>query len=93
MRVSGGGGFYGGGCGIHSGGGGGSGYIGNSGLHDAVMYCYGCTESSEPATKTISTTGSNKDSVNCPDGYSSIAVSNCAKSGSGAVKIIYLGKN
>ena len=75
----GGGGFYGGASG--SGGGGGSGYIGNSLLTNKVMYCYNCTSSSEEATKTISTTCTNKN-----------ATENCSKQGNGYAKITYLGE-
>ena len=75
----GGGGFYGGASG--SGGGGGSGYIGNSLLTNKVMYCYNCTTSSKEATKTISTTCTNKN-----------ATENCSKQGNGYAKITYLGE-
>lgn len=75
----GGGGFYGGASG--SGGAGGSGYIGNSLLTNKVMYCYNCTSSSEEATKTISTTCTNKN-----------ATENCSKQGNGYAKITYLGE-
>ena len=61
---------------------GGSGYIGNSLLSDKVMYCYNCSESSEIETKTITTT--------CKE---ELPTKNCAKGGSGYVKITYLGKN
>ena len=86
------GGFYGGASGQYNGGGGGSGYIGNSSLLNGVMYCYGCAEDSNDATRTISTTGDNKDSINCPNEVSSEALSNCAKEGNGYAKIIYLGE-
>lgn len=57
IRTSGGGGgYYGGGSSSRQGSGGGSGYIGNSNLTNKTMYCYNCTESSETATKTVSTT-------------------------------------
>lgn len=73
----GGGGFYGGGTGFHDGGcGGGSGYIGNSNLTNKSMYCYNCTESSETATKTISTTN-----------VSETPTSNYAKIGNGYARI------
>ena len=93
--TGGGGGYYGGGGTNrnHSGAGGGSGYIGNSRLFNAVMYCYGCTEDGNDGTRTISTTGSNKDSVNCPDSYSSSPLSNCAKSGDGYAIITYVGQS
>ena len=56
------------------------------------MYCYGCTENGSDGTRTISTTGSNKDSVNCPDSYSSSPLSNCAKAGNGYAVITYIGE-
>ena len=74
-----GGGFYGGSTGNHGVAGGGSGYIGNSKLDNKVMYCYNCAESSNSATKTISTT--------CND---STSKEKCAKSGNGYVKISYV---
>ena len=78
----GGGGFYGGNINSASGknfnaGGGGSGYIGNTLLKDKVMYCYGCEESNEESTKTISTTCSEE----TPTSY-------CAKKGNGYARII-----
>ena len=95
-----GGGYYGGASsGTYSAGAGGSGYITSSNLLSAndvikAMYCYGCTESSDPNTYTISTTGSSseRDTTSCPDGYSSNPVSKCAKTGNGYAKITYLGK-
>ncbi|MDE5587235.1 MAG: hypothetical protein K2I72_02555, partial [Bacilli bacterium] len=79
----GGGGFYGGGGSSFAsgktcaaGGAGGSGYVGNPLLSHQEMYCYNCTESSEQATKTISTTEVNK-----------IATSRMAKSGNGFARI------
>lgn len=89
----GGGGLYGGGPANFAGCGGGSSYIGNSLLTEKAMYCYNCEESSEEATLTISTTGTNEllDKTSCPDGYSSNPVSKCAKAGNGYVKITYLG--
>ena len=100
--VNGGGaGFYGGGgsnaglgtYGI-SGAGGGSGYIGNSKLVDGVMYCYGCSESNDPSSKTISTTGSSslRNTISCPNGFSTDAISKCAKADNGYAKITYLGR-
>lgn len=92
----GGGGFYGGGNTRggdqtqdynFSGAGGGSGYIGNVKLKNAVMYCYGCDETGDEGVKTISTTGSYRDAVNCPNGYSSSALTNCAKADNGYAKI------
>ena len=88
---AGGGGFYGGR--VAAGGGGGSGYIGNSRLLDGVMYCYDCSEIGDAGIRTISTTGSNKDSANCPDSYSNSALINCSKSGNGYARLTYLGKN
>lgn len=62
-----------------SSGSGGSGYIGYNLLTNKVMYCYNCTESSEVATKTVSTT--------C---VSETPEENCAKSGNGYAKISFL---
>ena len=69
-----GGGYYGGfgGCGM----GGGSGYIGNSDLTSAVMYCYNCDESPVAEIKTIST-----------DCVSEKPTKNCAKKGNGYARI------
>ena len=73
----GGGGYYGGGAGRTAyGAGGGSSYIGNPLLKDKVMYCYGCEESNEESTKTISTTCSEE----TPTSY-------CAKKGNGYARI------
>ncbi len=80
---SGGGGFYGGGgsnSGNIGGGGGGSGYIGNSLLVNKSMYCYSCTESTDVATKTVSTTS-----------HTANATENCAKEGNGYAIITYIG--
>lgn len=63
-----------------SSGSGGSGYIGNSLLTNKVMYCYNCTASNNTNTKTVSTTNA-----------SVTPTANYAKSGSGAVKITYVG--
>ena len=63
-----------------SSGSGGSGYIGNSLLTNKVMYCYNCTASNDTNTKTVSTTNA-----------SATPTANYAKSGSGAVKITYVG--
>lgn len=60
---------------------GGSGYIGNTLLTNKAMYCYNCTESSDTATKTISTTCTNK-----------TATENCAKQGNGYAIITYIGE-
>ena len=91
----GGGGFYGGlgKTSTYFGGSGGSGYIGYSNLNNGVMYCYNCEENSDAGTRTISTTGSNKDSVNCSDSYSSNPLSNCAKAGNGYAVITYIGES
>ena len=76
-----GGGYY-GGVGAHDfPGGGGSSYIGNMLLTSKAMYCYNCAQSSDEATKTISTT--------CT---STTPTANCAKQGDGYAKITYLGK-
>ena len=86
-----GGGYYGGGGGYGHAGSGGSGYLASS-LTNKAMYCYDCIEDLiNASTYTISTTGDNKDSVICPDGYSNDPVSHCAKAGNGAVRITYLG--
>ena len=85
----GGGGFYGGHWGFN-GGAGGSGYIANPSLSDKAMYCYDCEESSETNIYTISTTGDNKDSSSCPNGYASSPTTNCAKSGNGYARITLL---
>ena len=93
--AGGGGGWYGGGLPATNanGAGGGSGYIASSYISNKAMCCYRCTESSETNTKTISTTGtsSERDTVNCPNGYSSEPISKCAKSGNGHARITYLG--
>ena len=89
----GGGGFYGGHSRWDGYAGGGSGYIGNELLIDGVMYCYDCSENGNPGVVTISTTGDNKDSINCPNSYSSSALTNCAKAENGYAKITYLGES
>ena len=81
MRGGGGGGFYGGGHAYNDKGYGGSGYIGNTLLTNKSMYCYNCTESSDTATKTISTTCSNE-----------TPTENCAKKSNGYVRITYIGE-
>ena len=82
---AGGAGLYGGasgtGGGCYGGGGGGSSYIGNTLLTNKSMYCYNCTESSDTATKTISTTCSNE-----------TPTENCAKKSNGYVRITYIGE-
>ena len=95
----GGGGWYGGYASQNTGvdsdesGGGGSGYIGNTNLINKSMYCYGCKESNDESTKTISTTGSSseRNTTNCPNGYSNNPISKCAKTGNGYAKITYIG--
>lgn len=74
----GGGGFFGGASGYDYGSSaaGGSGYIGNSSLTNKSMYCYNCTESSDTATKTVSTTN-----------VSTTPTSNYAKMGNGYARI------
>ena len=91
----GGAGFYGGGGTNATSGAGGSSYIGNPLLTGKSMYCYGCEESNEPSTFTVSTTGDSelKDTTNCPDGYSEDPIAKCAKAGNGYAKITYLGKS
>ena len=82
---AGGAGLYGGGSGTggncYGGGGGGSSYIGNTLLTNKSMHCYNCTESSNTATKTISTTCANE-----------TPTENCAKQGNGYAKITYIGE-
>ena len=81
--TGGGGGYYGGSFSGHiAPAGGGSGYIGKATLYNKVMYCYNCTESSEEATKTISTTCTKTE-----------ATENCAKQGSGYAKITFVSTN
>ena len=78
----GGSGYYGGGGSIHvQSAGGGSGYIGNSLLTSKAMYCYNCTASSNAATKTVSTTCTNKN-----------ATEKCSKQGNGYAKVTYIGE-
>ena len=45
------------------------------------MYCYGCTESNNIATFTVSISGTSiyRDTINYPSGYSDAPVSKCAK--------------
>ena len=81
-NVGGGGGYYGGKGSGFNGGAGGSGYIGNSKLFEKSMYCYNCTESSEEATKTISTTCTNE-----------TPTKNCAKQGNGYARITLISQN
>ena len=64
-----------------AGGAGGSGYIGNFLLTSKAMYCYNCTASSDTATKTISTTCTNKN-----------ATEKCSKQGNGYAKVTYIGE-
>ena len=88
-----GGGYYGGSI-NNAAAGGGSSYIGSLLLTDKAMYCYDCEESDEEATKTISTTGTSteRDTKNCPNGYSTNPVSKCAKAGNGYARITYIGE-
>ena len=77
--TGGGGGLYGGGGGKwEASGGGGSGYLSTS-LTNKEMYCYNCSESTEEATKTTSTT--------CVE---SNPVENCSKKGNGYARITLL---
>jgi len=90
----GGGGLY-GGSGIHGRTSGGSSYIGNPELINKSMYCYNCTEDlTNTNTFTVRTNGTStyRDTVNCPNGYSSDPISKCAKAGNGYAKITYLGE-
>lgn len=84
-----GGGLYGGGNTNCVAGGGGSSYIANPFLTDKAMFCFGCAESSNESTKTISTTGSSseRNTSTCSSGYSSSPISKCAKTGHGYAKI------
>ena len=105
MLSAGGGGWYGGGCDTHTGGGGGSGYIGSSSLIQNTasninnkMYCYNCQEDGNLNTYTVSTYGmtnheSERDTTNCPDGYSSNPVGKCAKAGNGYARITLISKS
>ena len=85
LKISGGSGWYGGGCGDHSGGGGGSGYIGSSNLISGGgitkhMTCYSCTTSTTAATRTNSNTN-----------VSGTATTDYSKTGNGYARITYLG--
>ena len=77
--AGGGGGYYGGGGSSsgNAGAGGGSSYIGNPNLLSGSVYCYNCTESTDAATKTISTTN-----------ISETARAGYAKKGNGYVTIV-----
>ena len=95
--AGGGGGWYGGGGSNrnHSGAGGGSGYI-KSTLSNKAMYCYNCTQNlTDSNLFTVSTTENSiyRDLTNCPDGYSSNAVSKCAKAGNGYARITLISVN
>ena len=89
FSAGGGAGFYGGAAGgtdrsdqgDYGTGAGGSGYIGNSLLTNKAMYCYNCTASSNAATKTVSTTCTNKN-----------ATEKCSKQGNGYAKVTYIGE-
>ena len=73
--AGGGGGWFGGGCAFYSGGGG-SGYININKIKTGYMACQDCSPNNDDGTKT--------NNVNCHEG---IATSDCAKEGSGAIKI------
>lgn len=90
-----GGGWYGGANGRFSAGGGGSSFIDSTVLasvNKRAMYCYMCKTSTDAATRTYDTkvVSSDTDSVNCPVGYSSDAISKCAKSGNGHARITFI---
>ena len=76
----GGGGYY-GGVSSNYGGTGGSGYIANGTLSNKYMVCYNCTNSSDIATKTYSSTCASR-----------TATKDCAKTDNGYVKITYVGE-
>ena len=85
LKISGGAGWYGGGCGNHSGGGGGSGYIGSSNLISGLgvtkhMTCYSCTTSTAVATRTNSNTN-----------VSGAATADYSKTGNGYARITWMG--
>ena len=76
---------------------GGSGYL-KSTLSNKSMYCYNCEEDGDPDTHTISTYGettysNERDTTNCPNGYSSNPVSKCAKAGNGYARITLISSN
>ena len=77
----GGAGYYGGGSAANGGSGGGSGYLANT-LTNKVMYCYECEESSEEATKTVSTTNVSEE-----------AIANYSKKRNGYARITFIGSN
>lgn len=90
-----GGGWYGGANGRFSAGGGGSSFIDSTTLasiNKRAMYCYNCSTSTDAATLTYDTkvVSSDTDTVNCPDGYSSDAISKCAKAGNGHARITFI---
>lgn len=90
-----GGGWYGGANGRFSAGGGGSSFIDSTilaSVNKRAMYCYMCKTSTDAATRTYDTkvVSSDTDSVNCPIGYSSDAISKCAKSGNGHARITFI---
>lgn len=99
---AGGAGWYGGGgsSGVsgtaNSSGAGGSGYIGNSNLTNKAMYCYNCHEALnlpiDEGVYTVSTTGTSKfrNTSTCSEGYSSKAISKCAKENDGFVRITHV---
>ena len=73
---------YNGGASNNYSGSGGSSYIGNTLLTEKLIYCYNCTESSEDATKTISTTCTNE-----------TPTENCSKQGNGYARITLISEN
>ena len=82
---------------MFSGGGGGSSYI-KSTLTNKKMYCYDCQENDSANTYTVSTHGltthsDERDTTNCPDGYSSSPISKCAKAGNGYARITLINTN
>ena len=97
VSASGGGGYYGGGASWGGSAGGGSGYL-KSTLSNKSMYCYNCVEDDNANTYTTSTYGetthaSERDTTNCPNGYSSNPVSKCAKAGNGYARITLISSN
>lgn len=93
---AGGGGYYGGAGGSNrdGGGGGGSSYIASSRLiaGERYTFCYNCTESTDDTTYSVKTNGTSTllDKANCASGYTTTAVSKCAKSGDGYARITLL---
>ena len=94
LGSGGGAGYFGGGSSMWAqSGAGGSGYIDNTNLINKSMFCYNCRGTHTANIKTISTTGtsSERDTTNCPNGYSNNPISKCAKAGNGYAKITYVG--